>query len=311
MKGAEVEIDGNLLNITHADRVLFPDDGITKGDVIDYYLEIAEVILPHVRRRAVNMHRFPEGIYGDSFYQQNIPDGSPNWMESIKVPKKEGGLTVHPMCNNRAALVYLANLACITPHIWLSRADSLNCPDKMVLDLDPPDGSSEGFEQVRSAAFLMKGLIDDLGLRPFVMTTGSRGLHVVVPLDESESFDVSRRFARDLSELLARRHREDLTTEQRKEKRAGRIFLDTLRNSYAQTRVSPYALRAKRGAPVAAPLDWDELEEVNSQSFNLSNIFERLSSKGDPWRNIWESVQSLKEPSSRLNSLLADDGADA
>lgn len=298
MKKTEMKIGPYEVGITNPEKILFPRDGITKGNLIDYYTRIAEVMLPHLLGRPLNMDRFPNGIDEKGFFQQSIPEGYPDWAERVTVPRIEGGEVTHIVCENAATLVYMANLACITPHIWLSRADHLNFPDKMVLDLDP----GVSFEQARSAAFRLKDLIRDLRLMPFVMTTGSRGLHVVVPLDRSEDFGTVRDFARSMAGLMARRYPEEMTVEQHKDRRGGRLFLDTARNSYGQTSVAPYSVRAKDGAPVATPLHWHELEDenVSAQSYSMSNIFGLLRKRPDPWKDIYSHSRPLKEAMIRL-----------
>jgi bifunctional non-homologous end joining protein LigD len=195
----------------------------------------------------------------------------------------------------------------VTPHIWLSRADKLHRPDKLIFDLDPP-GSD--FEPVRAAAQALHDLLPELGLAPFVMTTGSRGAHVVAPLDRSADFDVVRSFAKDVSQVLAQRYPDRLTVETRKAKRQGRLFLDTLRNAYGQNSVAPYGVRAKPGAPVATPIDWDELSDpdLHSQSYTVKNIFRRLGQKEDPWKGYMRHARSLREPRHRLDGLMGNGG---
>lgn len=287
-------IDPPRLELTNLDKILFPRDGITKGDLIDYYRKISGFMLPHMRDRPVNMHRFPSGIEEGGFFQQNIQDYFPDWIDRITISKKEGGRTTHLLCNNEATLIYIANLACITPHIWLSRADKLNYPDKMVIDLDP----GGDFEQVRSAAFYIKAASKKLELTPFIMLTGSRGLHVVFPLDRNESFDEVHSFSQEFAKYLADQNPELFTIEEHKEKRHGRVFLDILRNSYGQTTVAPYAVRARRGAPVAAPIGWAELDDkkIDSTYYNIDNIFDRMKQKLDPWNTFSDKAQSLKAP---------------
>lgn len=273
---------------------MFPDDGLTKGDLVDYYYRISETMLPHVAGRPLTMHRFPNGIDAEGFYQKEAPDYFPQWIERVAL-EVEGGRTQHQvLCNNVATLVYLANQSCITPHVWLSRADKVRYPDKLIFDLDPPSGD---FEIVREAAQALREMLQQVGLVPFVMTTGSKGLHVVTPLDRTVDFDTARAFARRLAEVLAGREPDRFTTETRKNKRRGRLFLDYLRNSYGQHGVAPYAIRAKPGAPVATPLDWDELANRNlhSQSYTMQNIFRRLGQKEDPWRDMMDHARSLME----------------
>lgn len=298
----EIVFGQHRVEVSNTDKVFFPDSAITKGDLIDYYEAIAETMLPYLRGRPMAMHRFPDGIQGEGFYQKDAPDYFPEWIRRVTV-KKEGGTVTHVVCENAATLVYLADQACIAPHVWLSRVDKLNNPDLLVFDLDPPDGE---FAAVRFAARASRDLLEELGLAVFVQTTGSRGLHVVVPLDRSADFDAVRSFAQGVAELLARREPKRLTTEQHKEQRGKRVFLDTGRNSYAQTFVAPYAVRPRPGAPVATPLNWNELGQVDAQRYNLRNILRRLGQKDDPWKGMARHARSLKQPARRLEGLLSE-----
>lgn len=273
-------------------KMFFSDAGITKGDLLEYYRNIAGVMIPHMKNRPLMMQRFPDGIDGDTFYQKDIPDYFPDWMDRMEVSKEDGTVT-HALCNNAASLVYMANQAAITFHIWLSLADRLHKPDRMIFDLDPGD---DDFGKVREAALLLRDFLDELKLNSFVMTTGSRGVHVVVPLIRKNDFDGVRKIARNIAASLAEKHPDELTVEQRIKNRKGRLFLDTNRNAYAQTAVAPYSVRAKSPAPVAAPLHWRELEKgkVNARSFTIRNIFRRLGQIDDPWRKIGQSRCGLK-----------------
>ena len=238
------------VKVTNVDKVLFPESGISKGEVVEYYREISEVMLPHVRGRPLMMHRYPDGIGEEGFYQKEASDHFPDWIKTVKVKAVQGKTVTHVVCDNTATLVYLAQEATITPHVWLSREDKLHHPDKMIFDLDPP---GDDFEIVRSTALDFRKLLDEMGLASFVMTTGSRGVHVVVPLDREADFDEARAVARALAKKMQDRRPHELTTAQYKSKRKGRLFLDTARNSYGQTGVAPYAVREKEGAPVATP----------------------------------------------------------
>jgi bifunctional non-homologous end joining protein LigD len=286
---------------SNEDKVFFPDNGITKGDLMDYYDRIAEYMLRHLKDRPLMMHRFPDGIRGMSFYHKEAPDYFPDWIETAVV-RKEGGEVSHVLCNNQATLVYLADQACITPHVWLSRKDRIHNPDRLIFDLDPP---ADDFAPVRSAALKMHELLDDLGLESFLMTTGSRGLHVVVPLSRREDFDEVRRFARDVAGILAMQNPDEFTVEARKNKRGSRLYLDTARNAYAQTGVAPYSVRARTGAPVATPLDWHELSHsaLSARTYTLPNIFRRLGSKEDPWQGLNRRGRSLETAIKKLNKI--------
>jgi bifunctional non-homologous end joining protein LigD len=297
---ARVTINGKTLELSNEDKVLFPEDGITKGEIIDYYQRIAERMLPHIRSRPVTMIRFPDGIGRPGFYQKDVSDYFPAWLKRVTVARKEGGTTTYPLCNDGASLAYLANQAAVSIHVWLSRAGQLHHPDLMVFDMDPPGGD---FAAARAAARAARALLRELGLVPFVQTTGSRGLHVVVPLDGKSSFTEVRQFSQAVARLLAARRPEQLTTEHRKNKRGDRLFIDTGRNAYAQTFAAPYTVRPRPGAPVAAPLDWSELGKGDSQRYNIRNIFRRLGRKDDPWESMWKRRCSLQEPMRRLKAM--------
>lgn len=306
MSSKIVEIGGRTIELSNLDKVFFPGEGLTKGELVDYYRRMAETMLPHLESRPLSMQRFPDGIEGEGFYQKQAPDYFPDWIERVKIEVEEDG-EVQPqvVCQGAATLVYLAQQACITPHIWLSRVDQLRQPDKLIFDLDP---AGDDFEPVRTAAQDLRAILEDIDLAPFVMTTGSRGLHVVVPLERSADFDEVREFAKALAGVLARRRPDDYTTEVRKNKRQGRLFLDYLRNAYAQTSVAPYAVRAKPGAPVATPITWDELGDpsLNSQTYTMKNIFRRLGQKDDPWEDMMRRAKSIEPTQARLEHLEND-----
>jgi bifunctional non-homologous end joining protein LigD len=294
-----MKVGSHEIAVSNREKIFFPEDGLTKGDIMDYYLAIADIMLPHTRGRPISMERYPEGIGGEGFYQKELPGYFPDWVDRVSVDLKEDGSQFQVVCEKKATLVFLADQGCITPHTWLSRRDHLTFPDKMIFDLDPPD---EDFDPVRRAAFLLKDFADELGMLSYAMTTGSRGLHVVIPLDSFQDFDSVRNFAQAMAESLASRHSATLTTDIRKEKRRGRLFLDTLRNAYGQTSVPPYAVRARNGAPVATPLSWDELQdpELHSRTYTIKNIFRRLSRKQDPWKDIYSHGISLASQGGKL-----------
>ncbi|MEU6733551.1 non-homologous end-joining DNA ligase [Streptomyces physcomitrii] len=246
------------VEIRRPGKRLFPEGGPTKADLAEYQRRIAPYLLPELRGRPLMLERLPEGVGGTPhFMQKDTPDHYPEWVHRVEL-KKEGGTVVHTLCENTATLVFLADQACLTLHRWLSRADRPDHPDRLVFDLDPP-GSD--FAAAREAAYRLRELLDQLRLPARLMSTGSRGLHVSVPLDRSASFDDSRAFAHDVAEVLAARHPGSLTTAVRKEARGGRLYLDVQRNAYAQTAVAPWSVRARKDAPVAVPLTWDQLDE--------------------------------------------------
>ena len=302
----ERQFGSRVVNITRPDKVLFPEDGIQKQEIIEYYERIAEIMLPHIKDRPLMLQRFPNGIGVHGFYQKNIGSYFPNWIKRVSV-KKTGGTVTHATCNDIATLVYLANLGCITPHMWLSRIPKLIYPDVLIFDLDPP---GEDFGPVRRIAVALRELLDSLGLKSFPMTTGSRGLHVTVALNRDADFERVRSFARSIAELLSSRHPDQVTVAARKNQRGGRVYVDVMRNAYAQTSVAPYALRAKAGAPVAAPLNWDEVADkpLHSQRFNIKNIFSRIDREGDPWKFIWRHPQGIDRAEEKLRKLAALEG---
>lgn len=286
------------VDTSNEDKVFFPEAGLTKGDLIDYYERVADAMLPHLRDRPLAMERYPDGVRGEGFYQKQVDEYFPDWVTTTRV-RKEGGTQDLVVCDKQATLVYLANLACLTLHAWLSRTDQPDHPDLMVIDLDPPERS---FGRVVRAARRCRELLDELDLPAYVKTTGSKGLHVAVPLDRSEPFDAVRAFARDAMALLAERHPDDLTVEQRKENRGGRVYLDVGRNAYAQTAVAPYAVRARPGAPVSVPLEWSELGSLDrgAQTYTVQNVFRRLGQRGDPWEKLHHRSHSISAAARRL-----------
>jgi bifunctional non-homologous end joining protein LigD len=292
-----------VVEITHPDRVVFPDDGITKGDVVGYYAEIADVMVPHLKDRPLTLWRYPRGIGQRGFVQQDFSDTLPEWMGSAEVTK-EGGTVVHPVVDRRDALMWLANQNGLVVHSWLSRRDRLDEPDQVIFDLDP---STEDFAPVRAAAQACGDVLRDLGLAPYLKTTGSRGLHIVAPLTRGPDFDTVRQFAREVAEIVAADDPAHRTVEQRKDKRGDRIYVDVMRNAYAQTAAAPYTVRARRGAPVATPLEWDELEKrgLRPDGFGLGDVLKRVAAQGDPWADIRKHARSLTRPAERLIKLRA------
>jgi len=237
------------------------------------------------------MKRYPNGIKKEGFVQKKVSDYFPNWIKTKSVTRKGQTAIKMLVCNDRDTLKYLANQACITPHIWLSKKDDLNRPNRMVFDLDPP---GKNFAIVIEAARDLRKLLErELGLKAFVMTTGSKGLHIVVPIKRDQTFTEVRSCARAIAQSLVEKKKQKYTVNPRKSSRRGKLFIDYLRNGYAQTTVAPYAVRALDGAPIATPLSWQEVtSKLTAQSYNLKNIKRRLSK--DPWSGIERSGKSLK-----------------
>lgn len=299
-----MQIGGHDIDISSRDKVFFPATGLTKGDLVDYYATVAETMVPHMERYGVSMERYPDGIDGKSFFHKDTPDYFPDWIETVNVPKREGGSFNAPIVDSKAALVYLADQAVLTPHLYLSRAVDLEHPDKMIYDLDPPEGIQD-FDAVRQAALDIRGALREVDLDAWVQTTGSKGFHVVVPLDRSAEFDEVRKFAHDVALLLVRRNEPAYTLEARKAKRRGRIFLDTLRNAYGSSAVSPYGVRAREGAPVATPVTWDEVAQgVSPRDWTIQSVPRRLAQKDDPWADLRRHASSVTRRRKQLDKLL-------
>jgi bifunctional non-homologous end joining protein LigD len=297
-EAALVRIGRQHIEITRPEKVLFPEDGITKGELIEYYARIAPRILPHLCDRPLTMERYPNGINSKRFFQKEVSSYFPEWIRRVTV-KKVGGTVTHVVCNDTATLVYLANQACVTPHIFLSKVDKLDYPDQMVLDLDP---QGDDFELVRSTARDFKQLLDDLELPAFLKTTGSRGLHIVVPLQRLEPYDSVRDFARRLAGIVVSQAPKARTLEQLKAQRGSRVFIDTNRNGYAQLVAPAYVVRARKGAPVSVPIEWAELkkESLRPNSVTIRTIFDRLEVGADPWKNFWKRRASLAKAGRKL-----------
>ena len=290
------------IEITRPGKVLFPDDGITKRDLAEHYRRAAPRAVPRLRGRPLMMERHPDGIGGKPLMQKNAPAYFPDWVHTAELAKV-GGTVRHPVCDNADTLVYLAGQACVTPHRWLSRADRPHHPDLLVFDLDPSGGAD--FEDVRWTASRVGALLDEVGLPTQLMTTGSRGLHVIAALDRGSDFETVRAFARRVSEVLVARHPDRLTGEPRKAARGDRVYLDIQRNAYAQTAVAPYAVRARPGAPVAVPITWPELTdpELAPDRWRIGDMDDRLR-EADPWEDVHARGRSVRAADRRLSALL-------
>lgn len=284
--------------ISRPEKVLFPEEHLTKADLVEHYRRVADVILRHLRGRPLSLRRYPDGIDDSGFFQKEAADYFPDWIDVVDIPLREDGTAHQVVCSDAETLVYLANQATIEFHVWPSTVDSLENPDRMVIDIDPPDGSDVG--ELRSVARRLRDLFESVGLAAFVQATGGRGFHVVAPLDGSADYESVRALARDMSDRAARDDPERLTTAFRKERRGNRIFLDTNRNGYAQTFIAPYSLRARAGAPCAVPLDWKELGKAVPNGWDPARLARRLSRKSDPWADISDNVASADQALAKL-----------
>ena len=284
--------------ISHPDKVMFPEDGITKGDVAAYYATVAKAMLPHLSGRPVTMERFPNGIGQGGFLQKDVSKGFPAWLERVEAPKK-GGVVHYPIVRDERSLQWLANQNCITPHVWISRVPDLWQPDICVFDLDP---SEDEPEVLRSAALAVRDVLAELGLQTFVKTSGSKGFHIVVPLDGSAAMDEVAGFTNAVGTELVKRDPEHLTQQFNKVDRGGRIYVDTGRNGYSATFAAAYAIRARKGAPVSAPCTWQELEngDVAPKTFTVRNMADRLNQVGDLWAKM--KPHSLSKAATKLST---------
>jgi bifunctional non-homologous end joining protein LigD len=273
--------------LSNVDRVMFPDDGITKGELLAYYRDVAALMVPELRGRPLSVVRYTKGIDRGGFFQKHYQKHFPAWLDRVEAGIKTP--VEYPIVDSPAGLVYMANQGSIEFHIWTSRRDALHRPDMLVFDLDPPDGPPEvQFGQVRRAAGALRELLDRLGLPAFAKVTGSRGLHVIAPLDDAATFDEAGALATRIGALACRRHPDELTMEFYKKDRKGRLFVDVMRNAIGATLVAPYSLRGRPGAPVSAPIAWSELDDpvLRADGIRLRELRSRIDHRGDPWRDL-------------------------
>lgn len=278
-----VEVGKRKLEISNLDKVLYPDDGILKAQVIEYYLTLAPTILRHIKGRPLSLVRFPDGIYGEQFFQKNRPDWTPDWIDYIRLGKERKKEYI--VAKEEATLVWLANLACLEIHQIHSFSQYADKPDYIVYDLDPPEGKND-FEEVKDLAFKLKDTLEALDYHVFVKTTGGKGLHVITPLEANYSFDECFDTAKSIADAFIKKHN-NTTLHLNKEARKGRVLVDIFRNKSSQTIVSPYSLRGRAGAPVSAPVLWDDLSAMKGpQEMTMDVVKEVILNQGDPWEDI-------------------------
>jgi bifunctional non-homologous end joining protein LigD len=283
--------------LTHVDRIVFPDLGIPKGEVLDYYKRVADLMVPELRDRPLSMERFTKPVTSGGFFQKHAQKHYPPWIERVEI----GGKTIveYPIANSAAALVYFANQGGVAFHIWTCRTADPEHPDLLVFDLDPPDGK---FDLVVEVAKLLHELLDDLKLPAFVKTTGSKGLHVVVPLDGVATYPEVNELLQAIGTLMCTRFPDLVTMEFYKKDRKGRLFFDTLRNVAGATFVAPWSLRGRAGAPISAPLTWPELDDpkLRANSIGLRDFQARFDAHGDPWFGFRKHLGSVASAMRRL-----------
>lgn len=262
------------MEVSNADRVVFPDDGITKGDVVAYYQSAAEHMLPFIEGRALTVERYPRGTAAKGFMQKNAPDHfTDDLIDRHEVPKEDGGTTVYPVVHEAGAIAAFANLGVITFHVPPSTVEDEWHPDWAIWDLDPPPGE---FDLVRKAAVMMREALEDFGISTVLMTSGSNGYHLRARLDPTTEAETVARVARGTSALAAAAHPDELTLAFRKAERGDRVFVDWLRNAPYSTSVVPWSLRARSGAPVAVPISWDELDDIDPDGVGLREVTDRF-----------------------------------
>lgn len=292
------------MEISNPDKKIFPAVPATKKDIAEYYGFIAPYMLPHIKGRPLTLERFPDGIESVGFIQQNLPDYFPPWIHRIDI---ERGKKVVKMleCHTKSALLYVANQAGICIHSWLSLEKHLDQPDLMIFDLDPP---GQDFSSVVKGALEIRKLADALEAPTYLMTTGSKGVHVLIPIKPQKKFDEVRNLAEIIGYILCSLNPDLFTMEIRKAKRKGKVLIDCFRNSYGQTTIAPYSLRSLKNAPIAIPLHWDELHRkaTHAQMCTIKNIRKRVENTEDPWKDKFSHRISLKKFQERLLLRYAD-----
>lgn len=286
------------MELSNPKKILFPKDKVTKEMIASYYKRVAPLMLPLIKDHPCVMERFPNGIKAKGFFQKNIDKSFPKWISKVSVKRKSASRGHLLLCQNQKTLFYLSQIACITPHLWLSAKNSLEKPDRIIFDLDPPKGNPS---LAKEAALHLKTILEEKGkLKAFLMTSGSKGFHVVVPIKPFYPFERVRFFAKKIAEILVEERPEKFSVAPRKALRKNRLFIDYLRNAYAQHAVAPYALRPLDGAPIAMPISWEELSNTTPQSFSLKNIEKRLKAHKNPWSSFKKSARSLTKAFSHL-----------
>lgn len=287
-----VEIDGRILTLTNLNKVFWPDNAITKAQLIKYYLDIADVLMQCIYNRPLVMKRYPDGIKGDYFYQKECPSYAPDWVETYPVRHTKKVIN-YIVCNDEATLIWLANQACLEIHGWLSRMEDIDFPDLAVFDLDPASGVS--FSEVLRVALLVREVLNEFDIVGFPKTSGSSGLHIFIPLDGKHSFTEVTAAMKYLAQIIVRAYPDGVSIERSKLKRKTKVYLDYLQNGKGRTMAFPYSLRPLPGAPVSAPLTWDEVEgmKIHPVHFNLTNMVERIKNKGDLFANLFNKKNDL------------------
>ena len=310
MADLELPVGRRRVRVTHPDRVLFPGDGVTKGDLAEYYAAIGDAIVPHLRERPFTLKRYPYGIRGQPYFAKQAPKGKPSWIPTrqFRTWPREGGsrLVDFTLVNEPAAAVWMVQMNCIDMNAWYSRVDKPDRPDFVLFDLDPPD-SRDGFAEAIRVAHLIRGALEELELRSYVKTSGADGIHVLLPITRRATFPQTYEFAELLSRQLETEHPGLVTTEWLKKKRRG-VLVDHRQNGHGKTIASVYSVRPKPGAPVSTPLRWEELtERVRQRDFGRREALDRVAKYGDLFEPVLKGGQALAPALGRLRAEKPDD----
>jgi bifunctional non-homologous end joining protein LigD len=294
----EIRKGKRVLKLSNLDKPFWPEEGITKGDLLAYYRAVAPVLVPHLRDRPFTMKRYPDGWKGNHFFQKDAPKHMPDWIptrdyRSTSRESREKRTISYPLVNDELALLWMVNMGCIDMNTWYSRVDKPERPDWVLFDLDPSD--DVGFPETVEVALLVKAILDGVGLRSFAKTSGADGMHVLVPVERRWTYDDTREFAEIVARALASTHRGLVTTEWQKAKRRG-VLIDSNQNGEGKTIASVYSVRPKEGAPVSTPLRWDEVNlSLDPSAFTMEAVLERVQRDGDLFEGVLTEKQSLSK----------------
>jgi len=287
---AYVQVAGRDVTVTNREKVFFPKRGLTKGDLVDYYVSVAPAVLPHVRQRVMQMLRYPNGVDGHFFYQKRVPVPHPDWLETYLIEFPSGRTADFPVVNDAAALAWIANLGCIDLHTWSSRIGDVERPDYLLIDLDPRGG--DPWSHVRTIALVVKDVMDELGLASWPKTSGSTGIHILAPIVPELPFPEVRRFAKAFAQEVERRVPDIATTTWKVADRTG-VFVDFGQNARDRTIASAYSIRPTQDARASAPLRWDEVADVEAADYTMETMAARIAKVGDLMAGMWSSPASL------------------
>jgi len=294
------KIGGRELKLTNQDKIYWPDENISKGQVLEYYQKVYKYIGRYLKDRPQSLRRNPNGIRDGGFFHKDAGDIAPSWMKTFKINSgTEGKKIDYLICNDRASLAFMNNLGCIEINPWNSSLGSINKPDYMIMDIDPSDNNT--FEQVIETALVIKDLLDKAGAKSYCKTSGSTGIHIYIPLKAQYTYTQIKGFAKGLASLTQQQLPETTTIERPLNKRKGRIYIDYLQNRRGQTLACAYSLRPKPGATVSAPLEWKEVKSgLTVQQFDINNIFKRLEKKGDLFSAVLSGKTDLVKCAKKL-----------